>query len=43
MVLVKDDRLFRIVNPKSNDLYGQIRENQWRGIVIDQFFRKNGN
>jgi len=43
MVLDKDHRLFRIVNPKSKGLYGQTRENQWRGIVIDQFYKKNGN
>ena len=43
MARVRIDGLIRKDNPKSDGLALETRENQWRGIVINQFFRKNGN
>jgi len=43
MARVRIDRLIRKDNPKRDGLALETRENQWRRIVIYQFFRKNGN
>jgi len=44
MALVRKDPLIRENNSKNNrHNLGTNCTNQWRGIVREQFFRKNGN
>jgi len=44
MALFRKDPLIRENNSKNNrQNLGTSYKNQWRGIVREQFFRKNGN